>query len=823
MTPRAPLTPASPDFVLAAALLGALLDDGGNPGSRVAGLLRDAFGAGDALCLPAGRGGYLATPPSWRSLVEKAAEGPVSLEDESGGRIGCPLRDGDAFLGVVCLTGRAFTQTDMARLEALAGFLGRGLALRNAQEERRKETLETEEELDLKSQIIDQIHDSVIAMDLGGYITSWNKGAEHVFGYTAEEAIGRNILFLYADEDEEDVLLNPAFFEHGGREMVVRRRKKSGEVFWASLSLSIFHDREGNPAGLVGYLVDITERLRSEEQLRLQAAIFEYSDEGILVTDAEGRIVSVNRAFTKITGYGADEVLGKTPDILRSGFHDDGFYMDMATTVRSTGHWIGEVWNRRKNGEPFPVWQSTSTVHNRDGAITHYFSVFTDITERKNAENQIYRLAYYDMLTGLPNRAMLHTLIKQALVEAQRNKFYGAILFIDLDRFKQVNDSLGPTLGDKLLEEVARLIRDCLRSEDVVARVGGDEFVVALFDITRREHASIVAGKIRDALASPIVLEDGQELHMSASIGISVYPDDGDDPETLIKNADAAMSRVKQGEGQDGHLFYSSDMNRRALERLQLEANLRRALERDELQLYYQPQLSLATGELVGAEVLLRWNHPGTGMISPGQFIPVAEETGLIVAIGDWVLETACRKNRQWQEEGLQVVKLSVNLSARQFRASLPRQVEDILQRSGLPPELLELEITESMVMKNADAVIELMDAFQSLGVSLALDDFGTGYSSLSYLKRFPIQKLKMDQSFVRGLPDDANDTALARAIISLAKNLNLKVIAEGVETLEQLQFLKYNGCDEIQGYHYSRPMPELEYLDFLQQAKIKS
>jgi diguanylate cyclase (GGDEF)-like protein/PAS domain S-box-containing protein len=790
--------------------------------SAIAEACRYIFG-GESLFFPDGNVGS-AVPSDWQAMAEEArrSEAPVLAE----GRAACTIRSGKGLLGVLAVSGRTFARNDALRLQALCDTLAEVLDARFALERSRQDLLRSEERRKQQRQIIDQIDDSVIAMDLGGYITDWNKGAESLFGYTAEEAIGRHILFLYADENEEDALLHEMFLgQQRGREMVVRRRKKSGEVFWASLSLSLFRDTDGAAAGIVGYLADITERLRSEEQLRLQAALFEHSGEGILVTDAGDRIVSVNKAFTKITGYSAQEVIGQTPDFLGSGRHDARFRDEMRHSVESTGHWIGEVRYRRKNREPFPAWQSTSTVHNREGAVTHYFSVFTDITERRNAERQIHRLAHYDVLTGLPNRAMVHTLLRHAITEARRNQRHGVVLFIDLDRFKQVNDSLGPAVGDELLVETARLIQGDLRAEDVVAHLGGDEFVVALFDITKREHASVVAGKLLHALSQPIWL-DGHEIHISASIGASVYPDDGQDPETLIRHASVAMSRAKRSEGQHctaGHgcyLFFSQEMNRRALERMRLEGSLRKALERDELLLHFQPQLSLATGEIVGAEVLLRWNHPEMGMVPPGEFIPLAEETGLIVPIGEWTLETVCAKNKAWREAGLPIVPLGVNISARQFRPELPRQVKEMLQRTGLPPGFLELEITESVVMRNAEAVIELVSAFQGLGVGVSLDDFGTGYSSLSYLKRFPIDKLKIDQSFVRGLPEDPSDSAIARAIISLSKNLDLRVIAEGVETEAQLDFLKAAGCHEIQGYHYSRPLPEEAFLQFLLAAR---
>ncbi len=761
-------------------------------------------------------------PESWRNFAEQigrdrqAAWVPAEGNGNEQMQLGCPLFIQDELAGALYVQAPL---TAMPVVQSLAGLIAEILLDRLQLDERKHELLDSEDKLIRQQQILDQIHDSVIAMDLNGYITGWNKGAEQQFGYTADEAIGKNILFLYADEDEEDALFHEDFLDRGGREMVVKRRKKSGEVFWASLTLSLSCDARGNPTAILGYLVDITGRLKAEEELRLQAAIFEHSDEGIIVTDVSRRILSVNRSFTKITGYEAHEAIGQLPSILKSGLHDRAFFDEMNASIADNGLWIGELWNRRKNGENFPVWMSISGVHNKDRVITHYFAVFTDLTERKDAERQIYRLAYHDALTGLPNRARLYTLLRQALLEAQRNRTHGAILFIDLDRFKQINDSLGHAYGDILLKEVAGRLAASLRSEDIVARIGGDEFVVALVDIAKHEDASVVAQKILANLVPPI-MADGHELQASASIGISIYPDDGDDAETLIKNADIAMYRAKQGETHEGYMFFSPDMNRRALERLKLENNLRRALERDELVLHYQPQLNLQNGKIVGAEVLLRWNHSGHGMIPPATFIPLAEETGLIVPIGEWILETVCARNKEWQNAGLPIVKLAVNISAKQFRPALPRMVAEILARHGLDARFLELEITESMIMQNVEGVIAMMDNFQLLGISLSLDDFGTGYSSLNYLKRFPIDKLKIDQSFVRGVTKDADDEAITKAIINLSRNLGLRVIAEGVETEEQLAFLKSFGCEEIQGYYYSRPLPEDDFVKFMQSAK---
>jgi len=675
-------------------------------------------------------------------------------------------------------------------------------------------------QLETHAQILDQVHESVITMDLGGFITGWNKGAEQLFGYTSAEALGKHILFLYADPDAEDDSegFHDAFLEHGGRELEVRRRRKSGEVFWASLQLSLMRDAEGAPSGLIGYLSDITERIEAEKTMRLQSRIFEHSEESILITDPDRRILSVNPAFYAMTGYTPEEVIGQTPVILRSDKHPPHFYDEIWAHVEQDGSWNGEIWTRKKDGDDFPSWASISLVRNRDGGLINYFSIFTDISERKRAEEQINFLAYYDSLTGLPNRSLLYKLVDQALVEAQRHRLHGALLFIDLNRFKPINDTLGHGVGDRLLQMVGERLRGAVRKEDVVARIGGDEFVVALFDIARREHAAVVAQKLLSALAPPFHAE-GHELNIGAAIGISLYPRDGFDTEPLLRMADIAMYRAKQT-GQDGYAFYSHEMNQRALERLKIEAGLRNALENDELLLYYQPKVSIDSGRIVGAEALVRWKHPLRGMVPPGEFIPIAEESGLVMRISAWVLQAALRQARAWRDSGASPIKIAVNLSARDFSVDLSQRIAELLRDHDLTSEWLELEITEGMLTHSSDDVIAMMDALSAQGVKLSLDDFGTGYSSLAYLKRFPIDTLKIDQSFVRGIPDDGNDCAISGAIVSMAQRLGHHVIAEGVETRAQLDFLRTLGCQEIQGYLFSPPVPADQLIGMVRAGK---
>ncbi|WP_126443759.1 sensor domain-containing protein [Sulfuricystis multivorans] len=665
-------------------------------------------------------------------------------------------------------------------------------------------------------EVLDQVHESIITMDLSGHITGWNKMAEKMFGYTAEEAIGKHILFLYADPDaEEDVeFREAAFLGENGHEMEVRRRRKSGEVFWASLQLSLAHDENGQPVGIVGYLSDITARIETEKTLRLHARIFEFSQESILITGPDRRILSANPAFTKMTGYTEEEVIGRLPTLLRSARHPLHFYEELWRCVDETGSWHGEIWTRRKNGEDFPSWASISLVRNRDGRICNYFSIFADITERKAAEERIHHLAYYDSLTGLPNRALLHRLLEQSLAAARRYRRSGALLFIDLNRFKPINDSLGHAAGDRLLQQVAERLRATVRTEDVVARLGGDEFVVALFDIARREHAARVAQKVIEALEPPFHIE-GHTLRVGAAIGISIFPRDGNTPETLLRMADIAMYRCKET-GQTGYMFFSREMNRHALERLRLESGLRQGIARNELRLLYQPKIDVATGRIAGAEALVRWQNPDLGMLPPDAFIPIAEETDLITDLTGWVLDAALQQMRAWGEAGLTPLRIAINLSARDFQPGLAERLQALLERHRVAAEQVQLEITESLLTQRNALVIELIEQLDALGVSLALDDFGTGYSSLSYLKRFPIDTLKIDRSFVKGIPDDENDCAIARAIISLAHSLDLHVVAEGVETRMQLEFLSRLGCQEIQGYHFSPPVPPATFEEML-------
>jgi diguanylate cyclase (GGDEF)-like protein/PAS domain S-box-containing protein len=573
------------------------------------------------------------------------------------------------------------------------------------------------------------------------------------------------------------------------------------------------------PSGEVAYLStimrDLSERKHAEEELKLAAEVFVSSGEAIVITDANKRILKVNPAFTATTGYLPEEVAGRTPYALSPGVRSPERDREIWTQAQQVGLWQGEVWDRRKSGETYPKWLTISVVRDAAGKPTNFIEIFSDVTERKEREERVRHLAHHDALTDLPNRVLLNDRIAQAIALVQRTGTLVAVMFLDLDRFKNVNDSLGHSIGDKLLQEVARRLKSCVRASDTVSRLGGDEFVVLIADVSDVADVGVTADKVLQAVSRPYSI-DGHELVSTPSIGISVYPADGQDVDSLLRNADAAMYHAKES-GRNNYQFFTQDMNSRAVERLSLERSLRRALERDELRLHYQPQYDVATGRIVGVEALIRWEHPEHGLVPPSRFMPFAEESGLILPIGDWVLGEACRQNKAWQQTGSTLVRVAVNISALQFRQpNFVETVQRALAAADLEARFLGLEVTESVIMHDAERVTDCLAQLKGMGLELAIDDFGTGYSSLSYLKRFPIDKLKIDKSFVRDINRDRDDAAIVSAIIGLTRSLGLKTIAEGVETPEQHEFLRAYGCDEVQGYLFSTPLPAADCAKLL-------
>jgi diguanylate cyclase (GGDEF)-like protein/PAS domain S-box-containing protein len=799
----------------------------------------------------------------------------------------------------------------------------------------RKKAEETVQKL---ASIVEFSEDAILGKNMDGKITSWNRAAEKMYGYTRDEVVGRDLSFLVPPERQAEI---PAIMERilSGQpieNLETERLTKAGSVLDVSMSISPIKDASGHVTGASAIARDITFRKRAEEQSKLQSAALEAAANGIVITDFEGKIVWVNRAFTAMTGYSEEEVLGKNPRLLNSGLQPQSYYADLWSAISSGKVWRGEIVNRRKDGTTYTeemtitpvtrdrqnpanryfiaikqditerkqsekarqqaedkyraifedavigIFQTTPDsrplsvnrafakmhgydspeqylaevsnvarqlfvdpnrmvelrrelgasgivhgaeveVRQRDGTIkfmlmsvravrdaggncVRYEGTTEDITARKLAEHRVQFLAYYDDLTGLPNRTLLKDRLSKALAVARRQKHRVALLFLDLDKFKDINDSLGHSVGDLLLQEVAERLKKWGREQDTVARLSGDEFVLMLTHVKDVPDVAVAAERLMDAITTEFVIE-GHSLSVGCCLGISIFPEHGAENETLIRNADAAMY-VAKADGRNNFRFFTEEMNTQVVERLTLESSLRLALGKKELFLMYQPQLDIATGRITGLEALLRWQHPELGLVPPDKFIRVAENSGLILPIGEWVLRTACSQARKWQEEGLPAVTMAVNVSAVQFRQEdFCDLIKSVLHETGLAPQYLELELTESLLLANADLMLSVVQELKAMGVTLAIDDFGTGYSSFSHLRQFRVSKLKIDRVFIQDVAVSPDDAAITTAIISMAKSLHLKVIAEGVEDEAQMSFLRAHLCDEIQGYYFSKPL----------------
>ncbi len=635
------------------------------------------------------------------------------------------------------------------------------------------------------------------------------------FGKTRQELVGLNLFELIPEE--ERAFVRAGFSRLSAEQPILTHEYRvlvDGGVRYQRWSNRAICDDKGKVILLQAYGEDITESMHDEERLRLAASVFENTVEGVFITDDDGKIVDTNNAFSQIMGYSRDEVLGQTPRIWKSGRHDRSFYLDMWQSIKTTGQWQGEIWNRRKDGSIFPEWQSISSVVDAKGKLSHYVSVFTDISQVKESQVKLDHIAHHDPLTNLPNRLLLNERLQQAIRHAERHGSQFAVIFLDLDLFKHINDSLGHPAGDKLLEEVADRLQKTMRQDDTVARIGGDEFVMLLEDVGRPQNVAVTVQKVVSSFNLPFLLE-GHKIGVTASMGICIYPRDGKEPIELLRNADAAMYRAKES-GRNTYHFYTEELTQNAFERVLLESSLRQGLLREELYLLYQPQIDLETGGIIGVEALVRWRHPEIGTVLPGKFIPLAEECGLIHVIGDWVIQAACLQGLKWLGHGFDFGRMAVNIAGPQIkRGGLPDVIRRMLEDAGFVADRLELEVTESFIMQHRESAINQLEELREMGVALSIDDFGTGYSSLSYLKQLPIHKLKIDRSFIRDIPMDPDDMAIASAVIALGKTLGLEVIAEGVETEEQVAFLKKAGCPQAQGYLYSKPVgaEELEEM----------
>ncbi|WP_237886215.1 phosphodiesterase DibA [Pseudomonas sp. PGPR40] len=576
---------------------------------------------------------------------------------------------------------------------------------------------------------------------------------------------------------------------------------------WVAFSAGLIFIARARLFRCLGVGAKLRERSADRERLRQAAAVFDCTREGVLVTDSKGLIVHVNRAFMEITGYQREEVLGLRPNIFKSGHHPPDFYQAMFVTLDSLGEWSGEIWNRRKSGEIYPQWQTIRLIHDDQGQLSQYVAVFSDISAIKNSEHELRRLAHHDPLTDLPNRLLLTDRAGQAVASAQVHKRGCALLMIDLDHFKLINDSLGHSVGDQLLKAVAERLNTLFVPGMTLARLSGDEFAVLAENCPQPGHAAALAQRVIDGLKAPFQIDE-HSLFINASIGIGLFPSDALSAEQLLRNADSALFKAKNA-GRDGYALYTEELTAHAQLRVEIAFELRRALEQQELRVYYQPVHDLKSSRVIGVEALVRWEHPQRGLVSPAEFIPIAERTGLIAEIDAWVMRQACQQMCQWQEAGVVLSFVAVNVSSRLFaRRELYQQVALVLHDTGLDPAYLELEVTESAVMEDPEVALEQMHRLRELGVRLAIDDFGTGYSSLLRLKRLPVQKLKIDQGFVAGLPCDEDDAAIVRVIIALAQSMGMQVHAEGIEQVEQAGFLLEHDCDLGQGYWFGRPVP---------------
>ncbi|MGE5469173.1 MAG: putative bifunctional diguanylate cyclase/phosphodiesterase [Bacteroidota bacterium] len=612
------------------------------------------------------------------------------------------------------------------------------------------------------------------------------------------------------DQAIDEAILGPRPFQHQHRLLLpdgrIKHVMENGEVSYA---------KDGTPLKMLGTTQDVTRQEQLESRLELLASAFHHSGEAILITDRDNKIITVNPAFTTLTGYAASEAVGRNPSFLSAGRTTPEEYLDMWKTIVEHGFWQGEIWDRRKDGGTYPKWMSVSVIRDNEGAITHHIAHFTDVSFERTAEAQLQHMAHHDALTGLLNRLSLTGRLEQALAAARRDGVRVAVLFIDLDRFKVINDTLGHHIGDKLLIEVAIRLRASVRDSDVVARLGGDEFVIMLSDMEDSASAAMIAKKLIRNVGDPYRI-DGHDLYTTPSIGIAIFPTDGADGDVLMKNADAAMYHAKSA-GRNNFQFFDARMNDAALDRLKIEHSLRQALSREEFCVHYQPLIDLASGRVSGLEALVRWEHPELGMVSPAGFIGIAEETGLIQPIGEWVFWTACRQLAEFNAAGFRGLNMAINISALQLRnGNLPVLAKGAIDAFGLEPATLIFEITETVAMYQPEETVRILNLLHDMGVGLAIDDFGTGYSSLSYLRLFPINHLKLDRSFVQEIGPGTDSSVICDATIGLAHNLGLKLVAEGVETQAQYDYLRERGCDLVQGYLFSRPVPPAEVLEFV-------
>jgi len=688
-------------------------------------------------------------------------------------------------------------------------------------EHKRAEEKITASEKELRN-IFHNMQDTYYRIDNEGRFTRLSESVRQLLGYEVDELLGTKIADLHVQPDRRLEFIEQMEKLGKVKGFEAPLKHKNGSIVWGSTNSHYYRDAGGNILGVEGMIRDMSQHREAELQMRKMSSALEQSADMVMITDSRGVVEYINPAFENITGYSFDEVVGSPSTIVKSGKQGPGFYNKLWQTILAGEVFRDVLVNKKKNGELYYEEKTITPIKNAQGQIINFVATGRDITSRMENEERLSFMAHHDSLTELPNRILFMDRLSQALAHARRYSKRVAVLFIDLDRFKNINDTLGHDIGDQMLAQLAERLGVSIRQGDTVARLGGDEFAVLLNDIENEQVVSQLAQMILLALEQPLEVE-GRELFITASIGISLFPNDGEEPGTLLKNADIAMYKAKDM-GKNNYQFYSVDMSARAFQRLSMENSLRRALERKEFRLFYQPQFNLKTNEITGVEALLRWQHPDLGLVLPNDFIPLLEETGLINHVGYWIVSTACRQIQAWHESGFSNLMMSVNISGRQFHdRDFIGKIEASISDTGVSPCMIELEITESILMENQHRTVAALEALERMGFRIAIDDFGTGYSSFGYLRRFRVDTLKVDQSFIHDVTDNPDDAAITSAIIAMAQSLKLKVIAEGVETQQQLAFLRKHDCCYVQGYLFSRPLPadELTQLLIAQQDQL--
>lgn len=670
--------------------------------------------------------------------------------------------------------------------------------------------------------LMEAIPDAVFVFDVQGRLVKWNRTLERVTGLRVEELRHKPLHALTAVTDKRRCA--QAFrrcLAEGQTEITVSLLDQEGNPVLYHCVGAVLRDADGQSVGIIGVGRDVDAQHQNERRLRQAAKVFEGTTEGVMIADAQGHIIAVNEAFAEITGYAQREVIGQTPRILKSFRHGDDFYKALWSSLLEQGGWQGEIWNRRKDGEIFPEWLTINSVYDEQGRIENFVAVFSDISAMKQAELRLQRLAHHDALTDLPNRLLLADRLQHAIERAHRDEHQVAVLFLDLDRFKVINDTLGHPVGDRLLQEVASRLATCVREDDTVARLGGDEFVVVIEEARGREDVEHVVRKLLKLFHEPFRV-DGRNMALSTSIGISLYPRDGTTVDVLLKRADAAMYQAKQ-KGRNISHFYTEEFNSGALQRFLLEASLRRAVAEEQFTLHFQPRYQLESGMLVGAEAHIRWEHPQLGLISPQRFIPLAEEMGLAEVIGEWVLRSACRQMKRWQDLGHKECRVAVSACGLQIqRRRLIETVQRVLLETGLEAGALDLEIMEDAIVRQLPGTLQVLTGLRGLGVNLVIGEFGSGGSSLSYLKKLPLDKVKIARSFVGDIPQNPDAVAIVRAIVGLAHGFDLGVVADGVASAEQQAFLRAECCDGVQGPYCGGPMPAEFFLALLERGSLQ-